>query len=427
MTEALQISIDEDFESTVVAPDSPRRALSLVPTVLEHTVEKPEAQTLSDSDADVFEEVTQKDLDEDAPPTDSIRWYLNKIARAGNVDENGRAKTLEAEEEAELSRQIEAGLIAGRVLELRRDPSPGNIERITLSQTWSRVGTRSPEKVWGVSRERAQQDVAELLRIAQRPDIIDDDLELLAQEGREARELMVASNYRLVIPQTKRYRGSAVPELDLIQEGNLGVMRAVEKFDFKRDRKFSTYAVPWIQQFMQRAVPSQGRNIAIPINIFDLMRRMNRISGVLSAELGREPTDKELAAEMELSAQEVRELQVAMRETTSLNTPVGDGDSTLEAYLADKRPTDAAGAEGQIAMLNELGAALQVLIADRTITVQDREIFLKIHGLWGDGRTHIIRNISQQTGLSEHRIQTISKLCKAKIAEVAPELRRFIQ
>ncbi len=227
------------------------------------------------------------------------------------------------------------------------------------------------------------------------------ELEAIVRRGEEARAHLIKANSRLVISIAKRYIGQGVPFLDLIQEGNLGLMRAVDKFDYKRGYKFSTYATWWIRQAITRAIADQGRTIRVPVHMSDRIRRLYGISRELEQKLGREPTPKELAEALGISPQKVRWMLRISRRPLSLEKPVGeDGDSELGAFIEDEdapAPTDVASHQ---LLRQELERALA------TIDPREARILRLRFGLI-DGRAHTLEELGQKFGLTRERIRQI--------------------
>ncbi|MDQ7030145.1 MAG: RNA polymerase sigma factor [Ardenticatenia bacterium] len=227
------------------------------------------------------------------------------------------------------------------------------------------------------------------------------ELEALVRSGEEARANLIKANSRLVISIAKRYIGQGVPFLDLIQEGNLGLMRAVDKFDYKRGYKFSTYATWWIRQAITRAIADQGRTIRVPVHMSDRIRRLYGVSRELEQKLGREPTLKELADALGISLQKVRWMLRISRRPLSLEKPVGeDGDSELGAFIEDEdapAPTDVASHQ---LLRQELERALA------TIDPREARILRLRFGLI-DGRAHTLEELGQKFGLTRERIRQI--------------------
>ncbi|WP_336250168.1 sigma-70 family RNA polymerase sigma factor [Stomatohabitans albus] len=225
---------------------------------------------------------------EDMPLHDHVQLYLREMARTA---------LLTAEEEVDLSKRYEAGLEAERLLDV---PSAG-----ALSPT-----------------RRAQ-------------------LRRIAQDGRRAKDRLVQANLRLVVSVAKRYQGQGLQLLDLIQEGNLGLLRAVEKFDYRRGYKFSTYATWWIRQAVGRGVADKGRTIRLPVHMMERVRRALSVQRDLAEQLGREPTIEELSEELGDEGDVIEELLTYARTPTSLETPVGDeGDAELGDFIEDTSADD---------------------------------------------------------------------------------------
>jgi RNA polymerase primary sigma factor len=196
----------------------------------------------------------------------------------------------------------------------------------------------------------------------------DEEIELakrIEQGDLAAKERMINSNLRLVVSQARRYMGSGLPMADLVQEGMLGLIRASEKFDWRKGYRFSTYAVLWIRQSMQRGAGNTGRTVRLPVHVGQRVRKLRRAERELAASLGRDPTDEELSAASELSLEEIEDIREIDRDTVSLDTPVGDeGDTSLGTLI----PLDADGPEEE-AQNNEL----RRVIAAALHTLPDRE------------------------------------------------------
>ncbi|MDQ3055580.1 MAG: RNA polymerase sigma factor, partial [Actinomycetota bacterium] len=216
---------------------------------------------------------------------DSVRAYLKQI---------GKVALLNAEEEVDLAKRIEAGLYAA--------------ERVRINETESRK-------------------VSPQLRR---------DLNWIVRDGERAKNHLLEANLRLVVSLAKRYTGRGMAFLDLIQEGNLGLIRAVEKFDYTKGYKFSTYATWWIRQAITRAMADQARTIRIPVHMVEVINKLGRIQRELLQDLGREPTPEELAKEMDITPDKVLEIQQYAREPISLDQTIGDeGDSQLGDFIED--------------------------------------------------------------------------------------------
>ncbi|MFE9956722.1 RNA polymerase sigma factor SigB [Micromonospora sp. NPDC005299] len=307
-------------------------------------------------------DVTLTDLDatdERGVSTDLVRAYLNGI---------GRTKLLTAAQEVELSKRIEAGLFAEEKLS-------------------------------------ACTPVSGELRA---------DLELIAAEGRAAKDHLLEANLRLVVSIAKRYTGRGMAFLDLIQEGNLGLIRAVEKFDYTKGYKFSTYATWWIRQAITRAMADQARTIRIPVHMVEQVNRMVRVRRELSVTLGREPTVAEVATALEIPEYQVIELISYDREPVSLDQTVGeDGESALGDFVAavdpNAEPGDAAG-DG------ELRNEVRIVLA--TLSQREQAVIRLRFGL-DDGRQRTLDEVGREFGLSRERIRQIEKVTLLKLR--APE------
>src|SRR4051812_36877649 len=228
------------------------------------------------------------DLDEAATSADLVRVYLNEI---------GKVALLTAADEVELAKRIEAGLYAEHLLNSRNDFTP--------------------------ARKREMRGVI--------------------ADGERAKDHLLRANLRLVVSLAKRYTGHGMPFLDLIQEGNLGLIRAVEKFDYTKGFKFSTYATWWIRQAISRAMADQSRTIRLPVHLVEQVNKMQRIRRELNQTLGREATHAELAHDLDITEERIRELIDLSRDLVSLDQTVGtDDDASLGDFIADERATAAA-------------------------------------------------------------------------------------
>jgi len=221
------------------------------------------------------------------------------------------------------------------------------------------------------------------------------------EEGYEARERLVKANSRLVVSVARNYLGRGVPFADLIQEGNLGLMRAIERFDPERGYRFSTYAIWWIRQAISRAVAYQGRTIRLPVHVVEEISRLNRASRRLTKELGREPSEEELAEEMDINQEKVADLTRVAAEPVSLDIPVGEEEiSTLAEFIEDE-VTPPPTAEASQSLLEE-----QLEEALASLTPREAEVIRLRFGL-DDGRSYTLEEVGQKVGLTRERVRQI--------------------
>ena len=285
---------------------------------------------------------------------DLVRAYLNGI---------GRTRLLTAAEEVELAKQIEAGLFAADKLAV------GRADDTTL---------------------RA-------------------DLATIVADGRAAFQRLLSANLRLVVSLAKRYTGRGMAFLDLIQEGNLGLIRAVEKFDYTKGYKFSTYATWWIRQAITRAMADQARTIRIPVHMVEVINKLGRIQRELLQDLGREPTPAELAREMDLAPDRVVEIQQYAREPISLDQTIGEeGDSQLGDFIEDSEAVVAVDAVSFSLLQTQLAQVLQTLSEREAGVVRLR------FGLT-DGQPRTLDEIGQVYGVTRERIRQIESKTMSKL------------
>jgi RNA polymerase primary sigma factor len=255
-------------------------------------------------------------------------------------------------------------------------------------------------------------------------DLPADDRDALADQvhaGETARAGLTDANLRLVVSVARRYSNRGVPLVDLIQEGNLGLLRAVEKFDWRRGFKFSTYATWWIRQAVSRAIADDARTIRIPVHLYDVVNRMARVSSQLHQELGREPTDAELGEVLQLSAERIRELNQVLPQPVSLDGFVGeDQDTRLSDVVADNNA------------INLEQAAEQRLLADQirdtllTLTPRERRVIERRFGLTGE-TDETLTAIGREIGVTRERIRQIESTALRKLRHPsrAKRLRPF--
>lgn len=286
---------------------------------------------------------------------DPVKDYLKQI---------GRVSLLNAEQEVDLSERIEAGLYAQHLLDIESDQMDFKRKR---------------------------------------------ELKWAANDGRRAKDHLLEANLRLVVSLAKRYTGRGMLFLDLIQEGNLGLIRAVEKFDWKKGFKFSTYATWWIRQAITRAMADQARTIRVPVHMVEVINKLSRVQRQMLQDLGREPTPDELARELDMPVEKVQEVQKYGREPISLHTPLGeDGDSEFGDLIED---TDAIAPSDAVAFSLLQEQFRQVL---ETLSPREAGVIKMRYGL-EDGQPKTLDDIGRVYGVTRERIRQIESKTMSKL------------
>ncbi|MCD0449919.1 RNA polymerase sigma factor [Actinocorallia sp. API 0066] len=302
------------------------------------------------------EEVSTRDLDDNTSVMgDSVHTYLKAI---------GRRQLLTAEQEVDLAKRIEAGLYAEHKLE----EAPPNMS----------PGRRA-------------------------------ELEWIAEDGNRAKAHMLEANLRLVVSVAKKYSDRGLSLLDVVQEGNLGLIRAVEKFDYTKGYKFSTYAMWWIRQAIQRGFADSARTIRLPVHVLELLSKLSRIERDMHQRLGREPTPEELGEEMGKSPEQVRELLRTSRQPISLDSTIGeDGETRIGDLIEDTDSVEASELVDRQLMADQLRRALAVL------SPREAKIMSMRFGLY-DGTPRTLDEIGKHLGLTRERIRQLEKESLSKL------------
>jgi len=322
-------------------------------------VELGDLTAVSDADAvaagEVVASVPETDLDDQTSVMgDSVHTYLKSI---------GRRQLLTAEEEVNLAKRIEAGLFAEYKLETEK----------RLSKQY-----------------RA-------------------DLEAVAEDGRRAKAHMLEANLRLVVSVAKKYSDRGLSLLDVVQEGNLGLIRAVEKFDYTKGYKFSTYAMWWIRQAIQRGFADSARTIRLPVHVLEMLSKLSRVERDMHQRLGREPTPEELAVELDRTPDQIEELLRTSRQPISLDSTIGeDGETSIGDLIEDVDAPEAGELVDRQLMADQLRNALSAL------TPREATIMSMRFGLY-DGNPHTLDEIGKALGLTRERIRQLEKQSLSKL------------
>ncbi|WP_084262941.1 RNA polymerase sigma factor [Actinomadura formosensis] len=356
----LDVELVEDDTAEVEEPDTDEEDAPAAPTAKA----APSGKQAADGAPAEEEGFTLGDDDEDAPAqqiaaagatADPVKDYLKQI---------GKVPLLNAEQEVELAKRIEAGLFA-------------------------------EERLAAAGAAMSEEDL--------------EDFEWIAEDGRRAKNHLLEANLRLVVSLAKRYTGRGMLFLDLIQEGNLGLIRAVEKFDYTKGYKFSTYATWWIRQAITRAMADQARTIRIPVHMVEVINKLARVQRQMLQDLGREPTPEELAKELDMTPEKVVEVQKYGREPISLHTPLGeDGDSEFGDLIEDSEAIVPADAVSFTLLQEQLHSVLD------TLSEREAGVVSMRFGLT-DGQPKTLDEIGKVYGVTRERIRQIESKTMSKL------------
>jgi RNA polymerase primary sigma factor len=342
----------DDIGAALVAAELPPESMdSVLRLIADEGI-----QIVETTDEDLEEEANRADEEAGraSATSDPVRMYLKEI---------GRVPLLTAAEEVDLAKRVEAGLFASEKLTTQRN-LPADLER---------------------------------------------ELELIERDGQLAKKRLIEANLRLVVSIAKRYVGRGMLFLDLIQEGNLGLIRAVEKFDYTKGYKFSTYATWWIRQAITRAIADQARTIRIPVHMVETINKLIRIQRQMLQDLGRDPTPEEIGAEMELPPERVLEIQKLAQEPVSLETPIGEEeDSNLGDFIEDSDAIVPIDAASFILLQEQLDAILH------TLSEREKKVIQLRFGLT-DGHPRTLEEVGKEFGVTRERIRQIESKTLSKL------------
>jgi RNA polymerase primary sigma factor len=348
-----------------------------------------------------------------APTNDPVRMYLKEI---------GKVPLLTAAQEVDLARRIEAGELATELqaqVELEDKVDPKRLK--TVIEEVVAIRDHQLEKfgkVEGIGRDRTPKSWKPKTQEA-----LDDFLRRVERDGQLAKKKLIEANLRLVVSIAKRYVGRGMLFLDLIQEGNLGLIRAVEKFDHSKGFKFSTYATWWIRQAITRAIADQARTIRIPVHMVETINKLVRIQRQLLQDLGREPSPEEIGRQMGIGADKVREILKVSQEPVSLHTPIGEEeDSQLGDFIEDSEAVVPVDAASFILLQEQLESVLH------TLSEREKKVIQLRFGLI-DGHPRTLEEVGREFGVTRERIRQIESktLSKLRHPSRSQKLRDYLE
>jgi RNA polymerase primary sigma factor len=352
-----------------------------------------------------------------APTNDPVRMYLKEI---------GKVPLLTAAQEVDLAMRIEGGEFATALLPSVDGNGTAKVDQkqfrsVVESVCRIREHQLNPEKRLkheGIGREKISRSFKPKTRLE-----MCDFLRRVERDGQLAKKKLIEANLRLVVSIAKRYVGRGMLFLDLIQEGNLGLIRAVEKFDYSKGYKFSTYATWWIRQAITRAIADQARTIRIPVHMVETINKLIRIQRQLLQDLGREPLPEEIAKEMDLTPDKVREILKVSQEPVSLETPIGEEeDSHLGDFIEDSDAVVPIDAASFILLQEQLESVLH------TLSDREKKVIQLRFGLT-DGHPRTLEEVGREFGVTRERIRQIESktLSKLRHPSRSQKLRDYLE
>jgi RNA polymerase primary sigma factor len=405
----------EDLLETVPVDDfTPEQIEEFLTQIQEHlTAEGIETVEIPGDDTDA---ATQVRIEVDllrAPTNDPVRMYLKEI---------GKVPLLNAAQEVDLARRIEAGELATALnRQIAEDgKADPKAQKHLVEKVWEIRDHQLTAfgKVEGIGRDKIAKSWK-----PKTADELEDFIHRVERDGQLGKRKLIEANLRLVVSIAKRYVGRGMLFLDLIQEGNLGLIRAVEKFDYDKGFKFSTYATWWIRQAITRAIADQARTIRIPVHMVETINKLVRIQRQLLQDLGREPTPDEIGKVMGIGADKVREIQKVSQEPVSLHTPIGEEeDSQLGDFIEDSDAVVPVDAASFILLQEQLEGVLE------TLSEREKKVVQLRFGLV-DGHPRTLEEVGREFGVTRERIRQIESktLSKLRHPSRSQKLRDYLE
>ncbi|MFL5766921.1 MAG: RNA polymerase sigma factor RpoD [Actinomycetota bacterium] len=408
------VTSEDLLDSVPVEDFTPEQVEEFLTQVEEHL--RGEGIEVIEVPGDDLAEAATPQRDDDilkAPTNDPVRMYLKEI---------GKVPLLTAPQEVDLARRIEAGEFATELRELVDQDDRIDSKKFRLVVD-SVIAIRDHQtekfgKVEGIGRARITKSYRTKTR-----EELDDFLRRVERDGQLAKRKLIEANLRLVVSIAKRYVGRGMLFLDLIQEGNLGLIRAVEKFAYSKGFKFSTYATWWIRQAITRAIADQARTIRIPVHMVETINKLVRVQRQLLQDLGREPLPEEIGKQMGIPAEKVREILKVSQEPVSLETPIGEEeDSHLGDFIEDSDAVVPVDAASFILLQEQLDSVLH------TLNEREKSVIQLRFGLL-DGHPRTLEEVGREFGVTRERIRQIESktLSKLRHPSRSQKLRDYLE
>lgn len=392
----------EEFNDAVIDPEHTAEIIDALTDAGIAIGDPADGSMIEDDDA----QSSTTPLDEglsDALLGDSVRLYLREI---------GQVPLLSPEKEKRLAREISAGEYAKSIM--AQTAPDAQREALDLDAV---VAAGGPAAEPAEALIRVLWTAPEALETPLHGHRV--NLQRVVEQGEKARREMAAANLRLVVSIAKRYRDRGLPLLDLIQEGSLGLLRAIEKFDVDKGYKFSTYATWWIKQALSRALADQSRLVRLPVHLGETLNRIQAARRQLTQSLGREPNDAELADMLSMTEEKLRELRRTAQDPVSLATPVGEeADSTLADFIPDPHALDADDAAASGMLRDQIATALEQL------TERERKVLELRYGL-SDGQPRTLEEVGKAFGVTRERVRQIEVKALRKLRH--PRLGKLLK